>query len=83
MLEIIGISCLAIVIVNFGKPADYVKRYLYGNKYANWKRVKPLDCAFCLSFWLGVVFFIHEYGIVGILYACISTVIVAIVEPKL
>ncbi len=38
--EIIGIACLAIIIVNFGKPADLLKRYLYGNEYHKWKKDK-------------------------------------------
>jgi hypothetical protein len=81
--EIIGIACLAIIIVNFGKPADLFKRYLYGSDYSKWKRMKPLDCAFCLSWWLGLSFFLYTYGWVGILYASIATVIVALLETKL
>jgi hypothetical protein len=81
--EIIGIACLAIIIVNFGKPADLLKRYLYGNEYHKWKRMKPIDCAFCLSWWLGLSFFLYTYGWVGILYASIATVIVALLETKL
>ena len=81
--EIIGIACLAIIIVNFGKPADLLKRYLYGSDYSKWKRMKPLDCAFCLSWWLGLSFFLYTYGWVGILYASIATVIVALLETKL
>ncbi len=81
--EIIGIACLSIIIVNFGKPADLLKRYLYGSDFSKWKRMKPLDCAFCLSWWLGLSFFLYTYGWVGILYASIATVIVALLETKL
>ena len=81
--EIIGIACLSIIIVNFGKPADLLKRYLYGSDFSKWKPMKPLDCAFCLSWWLGLSFFIYTYGLVGILYASIATVIVALLETKI
>lgn len=81
--EIIGIACLSIIIVNFGKPADILKLYLYGSDFSNWKRLKPLDCAFCLSFWIGCTYFVYTYGAVGILYAAISTVIVALLETKI
>lgn len=81
--EIIGIACLAIIIVNFGKPADILKRLIYGNDFSNWRRMKPFDCAFCLSWWIGVLYFGLTYGFVGILYASISTVIVALLETKI
>jgi len=81
--EIIGIACLSIIIVNFGKPADILKRWKYGSDFSKWKRMKPFDCAFCLSWWMGVAYFVHQYGLVGILYASISTVIVALLETKI
>lgn len=81
--EIIGMACLAIIIVNFGKPADILKRLIYGKDFSTWKRMKPLDCAFCLSWWMGVAYFTTTYGLVGILYASISTVIVALLETKI
>jgi len=36
-----------------------------------------------LAWWLGLSFFIYTYGFVGILYASIATVIVALLETKL
>jgi len=32
---------------------------------------------------MGVAYFVHNYGLVGILYASISTVIVALLETKI
>ncbi len=82
-LEILGIASFSIILVNFGKPADYIKCYIYGSNPFNWQRMKPLDCAFCMSFWIGLAYFTYQYGLVGILYASISTIIVALLETKI
>jgi len=83
ILEIIGVACFAIILVNFGKPADLLKQFIYGHNPYNWQRMKPLDCAFCMSWWIGVIFFVITYGFVGVLYASISSIIVALLDPKL
>ena len=83
ILKIIGIASLAIIIVNFGKPADILKALIYGNNPYHWQRMKPLDCAFCLSWWMGVVYFVYYYGLTGLLYAAISAVIVALLDSKI
>ena len=83
ILEIIGIACFAIILVNFGKPADILKHWIYGHNPYNWKRLKPLDCAFCMSWWIGFTFFLFSYGFIGVLYASISSVIVAILDSKI
>lgn len=82
-IEILGIACLSIILVNFGKPADIIKGIKYGQNPYNWQRMKPLDCAFCMSWWIGVSYFIIQYGLVGVLYASISTIIVALLETKI
>jgi hypothetical protein len=82
-VEILGIACLSIILVNFGKPADIIKAIKYGRNPYNWQRMKPLDCAFCMSWWIGVSYFIIQYGLVGVLYASISTIIVALLETKI
>jgi hypothetical protein len=83
ILEIIGVACFAIILVNFGKPADYLKRFIYGSNPYHWQSMKPLDCAFCMSWWIGLTFFLFTYGWVGILYASISSVIVALLDSKI
>ena len=82
-IEILGIACLSIIVVNFGKPADLIKTLKYGPNPYNWSRMKPLDCAFCMSWWIGIAYFIIQYGLIGILYASISTIIVALLETKI
>jgi hypothetical protein len=82
-IEILGIACLSIILVNFGKPADLIKTLKYGPNPYNWQRMKPLDCAFCMSWWIGIAYFIIQYGLIGILYASISTIIVALLETKI
>lgn len=82
-LQILGIASFSIILVNFGKPADYMKTFLYGSNPFNWRRLKPFDCAFCMSFWMGLTYFTYFYGLPGILYASISTIIVALLETKI
>jgi hypothetical protein len=82
-LEILGIASLSIILVNFGKPADIIKTFLYGPNPFNWRRLKPFDCAFCMSFWIGLGYFTYHYGLTGVLYASISTIIVALLETKI
>jgi hypothetical protein len=82
-LEILGIASFSIILVNFGKPADIIKTVLYGPNPFNWRRLKPFDCAFCMSFWIGLGYFTYHYGLTGVLYASISTIIVALLETKI
>ena len=82
-LEILGIASFSVILVNFAKPADVIKTYLYGRNPFNWKRLKPIDCAFCMSFWIGLCYFTYHYGLTGVLYASISTIIVALLETKI
>lgn len=82
-LEILGIASFSIILVNFGKPADIIKTFLYGPNPFNWRRLKPFDCAFCMSFWIGLGYFTYHYGFTGVLYASISTIIVALLETKI
>lgn len=82
-LEILGMASFSVILVNFGKPADLLKTLLYGSNPFNWRRLKPLDCAFCMSFWMGLGYFTYNYGLSGILYASISTIIVALLETKI
>ena len=82
-LEILGIASFSVILVNFAKPADVIKTFLYGRNPFNWKRLKPLDCAFCMSLWIGLGYFTYHYGLTGVLYASISTIIVALLETKI
>lgn len=44
------------------------------------KLFKPLNCAFCLSFWVSLCIFVIQYGAEGFLYASISTAIAALIK---
>ena len=68
-LQIIAIPCMVTIIVNHGT-----------NPIADWlgiKLKKPLNCAFCLSFWCSFGIFVYQFGAVGVLYSAISTAIAA------
>jgi hypothetical protein len=82
-LQILGIASFSVLLVNFAKPADIIKTFLYGSNPFNWRRLKPLDCAFCMSFWIGLGYFTYHYGLTGILYASIATIVVALLETKI
>jgi len=82
-LEILGMACFSVILVNFAKPADFIKTMMWGENPFYWHRLKPLDCAFCMSWWMGATYFIYNYGLAGVLYASIATVVVALLETKI
>lgn len=68
-LQIISIPCLITIMVNYG--INPIERAMDINL------PKPFNCAFCLTWWGSLSFFMYQYGITGVLYASISTVIAA------
>jgi hypothetical protein len=60
--QIILTVSTAVVIVNIG-VATFIKRAIFVFTGRRLKRLKPLDCALCLSFWITLIFQFIEYGV--------------------
>lgn len=73
-----GSACLALVFIESGIPF-WIKQRL------NRKRLKPFDCAFCLSFWLGIVSSIYfEKNTVEVIYiGAMASILAVLINKKL
>jgi hypothetical protein len=64
ILQIIGFSCLAHLVVDFISHFDLPEL-----------PQKPFKCDMCIAFWLSIIPMVVQYGLVGILYSAISGVL--------
>lgn len=65
VLYILGVWAIANVFVSV----------LSLHKTFSFLNFKPLNCELCLSWWIGLFVMIPEFGLKGILYSAIATMI--------
>ena len=71
-LQIISIPCLMTLIVRFGiEPLAHRLKI---------KLFKPINCAFCLTFWTSGLIFVYLYGWQGLLMCAVSTIAAGYIE---
>jgi hypothetical protein len=63
LLQILGFACLAHLIVDMITHLDI-----------KWLPEKPFKCDMCMGYWISIIPFMIQFGLVGILYAAISGV---------
>jgi hypothetical protein len=62
LLQILGFACLAHLIVDMITHFDLSLPE------------KPFKCEMCMGYWISIIPFMIQFGLVGILYAAISGV---------
>lgn len=73
--NILGVSALAILIAETSGIMNKIKYVLFKKKPYE-MRLKPFDCPLCLSFWLGLVYFSKQVGIVeAMMHAAICSLV--------
>ena len=82
LMDIAEFSAAIIILVNFAfvPLLDKLKDWQLIPDYS----YKPFSCAFCLTFWGGIIHFSIEHGIEhGIYSACLSAVLTALLDRRL
>ena len=74
LLQIISLSCLTILIVNF-VTSPLIRGIFKRN-------IKPFSCAFCMSWWVGLITFTYIYGYWGAAYAAMTAVITSYIDTR-
>lgn len=81
VINIPAIAALCYIIAQYIAPP--IISFIKGRDRRTRQAVKPFECPFCLSFWVGLVIFVYQYGYPGIAYACLSAVIAALIDRNL
>lgn len=69
ILQLVGFASLANLVTDFLMNIDTNDRIPQ----------KPFKCDMCMAYWISVIPFIYQFGLVGLLYAAISSTIAQII----
>lgn len=75
IFNIIGIACFAYILVY--KVVVPLKQLFKVNT-----PIKPFDCPLCLSWWIGLGWFVPDLHLTGVLYAAIAAVLSGVIERR-
>lgn len=71
----IGCICVALCWTEVAHIDVWFKRHLFGFP-SDWKRIRPIDCASCMAFWLTFIFVPLMHTWIAIFFPFINTIIV-------
>jgi hypothetical protein len=81
MTDIMGVAALCVLLSRYFFPPIISAIFKLDSRFR--PTIKPFECGFCLSFWTGMVWFITEYGIYGIIYGALCAIFGALIDRYL
>ena len=81
MTEILGLSALCVLLSRYFFPPFVSAIYKVDSR--NRKTIKPFECGYCLSWWVGLVWFIVQFGLQGVIYGALCAIFGALIDRYL
>ena len=81
MTEILGLSALCVLLSRYFFPPFVSAIYKVDSRYR--KTIKPFECGYCLSWWVGLVWFIVQFGLQGVIYGALCAIFGALIDRYL
>jgi hypothetical protein len=81
MTDILGVAALCVLLSRYFFPPMISFVYALDSRYR--KTIKPFECGFCLSWWVGLTWFAVEFGLYGIIYGALCAIFGALIDRYL
>lgn len=81
-LRLIEIAIITVIIIDISGFIDEVKGLIGKMLNIANVRLKPLDCSFCMTFWvsMGYLIYLGELSITTVMFALIMSVMTTVIE---
>jgi hypothetical protein len=81
MTDILGVAALCVLLSRYLFPPIISAIFKLDSRFR--PTIKPFECGFCLSFWTGIIWFITEFGIYGVIYGALCAIFGALIDRYL
>jgi len=79
--NIIALACLCVIMSRYVYPP--IVSFILKVDSRSRDAVKPWECGFCLSWWMGCAVWVYQFGIWGVAYAAMTAVCGAFIDRYL
>ena len=82
LLKLIEIAVIVVIVIDISGIVDSIKEFIGKMLNISNVRLKPLDCSFCLNFWVSMCYLIcvDELSLTTVMFTLIMSTLTPVIE---